>query len=49
MSSSLAGGVPAMRGALRGQFAVRWAGRSQTAAPLSWRPVSISPESVRGV
>jgi len=49
MSSSLAGGVPASRGAFNGQLPVGRAGTNHTAAPSSQCPVSVSPESVRGV
>ena len=49
ISSSLAGGVPAIRGAFNGQFPVACAGSNQTDAPSNWRPLSISPESLREV
>ncbi|MBZ5685037.1 MAG: hypothetical protein LAP86_08375 [Acidobacteriia bacterium] len=49
MSSSLAGGVPAILGAFNGQFSVGRAGNNHTEAPSSQWLVSSFPESVRGV
>src|ERR1035437_885593 len=49
MSASLAGGVPPIRGALRGQFESGFAGSQGTGAPCSHRVRSRFPLLSRGV